>query len=142
MNRRIFLGAAGGVTASLSGCLGSVRPPDVGGDEPTLSPGEEATLSIAARSVRGLRFEAMPDEAHVIFDLDDVEISPRPSTVAESYPPIWYWRVPRWTVEVHVPIRIPPDSPPGEYHYAVTVSATDEITSNATTEAFSVLVAE
>ena len=141
MNRRSLLGAAIATTVSLSGCLVSARRPTVSGDEPTLSPGEEATLSVEARSVRGLRFEDLPDEAHAIFDLDAVDISPRPSSVAESYPPIWYWRVPRSSVEVHVPIWIPPDSPPGEYRYAVTVTASDEITSGPTTEAFSILVA-
>ncbi|SDR35856.1 COG1361 family protein [Natronobacterium texcoconense] len=140
MKRRPLLGLAIGTTASLSGCLGRIRPPEVIGDEPTLSPGEEATLSIEARSARGLRFEELPDETHAVLEIGDAEIEPSPSRIAESYPPDWYWRFARWSVEVRVPIRIPPDSPPGEYQYAVTVTATDDIRSDATTEEFSILV--
>ncbi|RQG97910.1 hypothetical protein EA473_01575 [Natrarchaeobius chitinivorans] len=110
------------------------------GDEPTLSPGEETTLSVDARSVRGLKFQELPDEDHVTFDLDNVELSPGPSSVAESYPPVWYWRFTRWSVTVEVPIHVPSDSPPGEYQYAVSVTPSGRISSDTTTEEFSIQI--
>lgn len=140
MDRRSVCGLALGTALSLSGCLGRVREPSVTGDEPTLTPGETATLSVRARSVSGLRFEDLPDDDAISIDLNDAELTPSPSTIAESYPPVWYWRVTRWSVDVSVPIRVHPETPPGEYQYAVSVTAADRISSDVTTETFSILV--
>ncbi|MEY7851165.1 hypothetical protein AB7C87_18415 [Natrarchaeobius sp. A-rgal3] len=110
------------------------------GDEPTLSPGEETTLSIDAQSVRGLRFEGLPDEDHVTFDLDNAERSPSSSSTVQTDPPVWYWRFTHWSVTVEVPIHVSSDSPPGEYQYAVSVTPSGRISSDTTTEEFSIQV--
>lgn len=142
MKRRAAVGLSLGATASLSGCLGRVRPPAVSGGEPTLSPGAEATLSVEARSARGLRFTELPSEDRVVVDVNDAELSPSPAGGADTYPPVWYWRFARWRVAVTVPVRVPPESPPGEYRYAVGVTATGDIGSDEVTAAFSIRVAD
>lgn len=142
MKRRTTVGLSLGATAALSGCLGRVRPPAVSGDEPTLSPGAETTLSVEARSARGLRFTELPSEDRVVVDLNDAELSPETAGGADTYPPVWYWRFARWRVTVIVPVRVPAESPTGEYRYAVGVTATDDIRSDEITAEFSIRVAD
>lgn len=78
----------------------------------------------------------------MIIELNDAELDPSPRRVAESYPPIWYWLPPRLSVTVDVPIQVPSDATPGEYQYAVSVSPTEDVTSNVTTEEFTITVVE
>lgn len=76
-------------------------------------------IDAEGRNVGGLVFSSLPEEAPVKLDLTRATVSPSPSSVVDSYPPYWDWRIPKQSVSVAVPVSVPEDADPGEYQYAV-----------------------
>lgn len=135
MNRRAFLAvSAPTISGVLSGCLGSSPsctdedrwPPAVEIEDLEVSQGGFDVLRIQAPGITGFQFDTRlyrcgDTDAPVRFG--DVETSPNIDAQMDSCPPIWTWDDCS-SVSVHAPVRVAPDSPPGEYEYGFRILET------------------
>ncbi|MFC7229373.1 hypothetical protein N0B31_18380 [Salinirubellus salinus] len=125
MHRRTYLSAAIGVLTATAGCLGrssASGPPTVSGDEPTVGPGQRVTLTAEATDATEFRFlPQVPEAYHESVSLVETDVSPTPSTQADSFPPIWYWDRPR-DVTGELVVEVASDAPDGEFGYDVSVA--------------------
>lgn len=129
MNRRKVLQGAGGAgIAAMSGCLGTLNQitgdgwsPRVEGENPTIAPGEESTLTVEATDIGGFQF-ILPESEGINFktSLDDTTVSPMPDSGNDSLPPQWFWPS-RTDVTVTTPVVVAEDVIPGEYEYGARV---------------------
>jgi len=150
MNRRQLLASGGtGMTLGLVGCIDSVYglaggtnwSPTVDGSEPTVTPGDEATLTVQAMEVAALQIiESDGDALTIEKNISDAEVSPIPYTQLDSDPPYWLWES-RTSVEAAFPLSVAADAEPGEYHYEVRVFA-EETLDTESVESFTVTVTE
>ena len=135
MDRRAFLAGSSTLAVGASaGCLGWTGAPArstteslaVEGDEPTLEPGDSATLVVRTTAIQRCQFTAYCHEtAGVELRLNDAALAPEPTAgVMDSYPQIWTWKR-RRDVTVNVPVDVAPDASPGQCEYAVAVAADD-----------------
>jgi hypothetical protein len=134
MKRRRLLVITGGALCGTAGCLRRVTvneadgAPSVDAATVELGPGEEATVTVTAENVGSMSintFVAPADssrESKPVVGLDEENLSPSPTSVAESMPPDWNWSPPRATISYEAPIGVPSDVSPGVYDYPVTVS--------------------
>jgi len=120
------LAATAGCLDALGAAAGASGDPAVDGPEPTLAPGAETTLTVEATAVDELRVTAYcaSDDA-VTFDVNAADLTPGPSGVQESYPPIWHWRYPV-TVTVELPVRVAGDAAPGRCEYGLAAAQGDD----------------
>jgi len=129
MHRRTYLAAATGVLTAVAGCLtspGASGPPTVSGDEPTVSPGDRVTLTAEATDVTEFRFlPPVPDGYGEYVSLVGTDVTPTPSSQADSFPPIWYWDRPRDATGELV-VEVAGDAPDGEFGYDVSVANGDD----------------
>lgn len=141
--RRTVVGAVVGavVLVVLWVLRGFIGSPSVGGTEPELRPGTSSAVDIKARNAGGLVFTSLPNETAIRIDLNEATLSPRPSFEVDTYPPYWYWRIPRQSISVEVPVVVNDDAEPGVYHYAVRAyDSSDRDTATSVTEAFAITV--
>ncbi|WP_336328727.1 hypothetical protein [Halovenus sp. HT40] len=134
MKRRRLLVTMGAALFGTAGCLRRLTvdeadgPPSV--DTPTveLGLGEEATVTVTAENVGSMSINTLvapadsSRESRPVVGLDEENLSPSPTSVAESMPPDWNWSPPRATISYEAPVRVPSDVSPGVYDYPVTVS--------------------
>lgn len=122
MNRRqLVAGLLAAGTATAAGCAGDEEwTPEIDGDSATLSPGEEAIVTVHATDGGGFGFQPPPDGISIRTDAPERDVSPPPDSGADSYPPRWFWSS-RTDVAVEVPIAAADTAAPGEYQYGVTV---------------------
>ena len=142
MNRRRFAAAllAAG-TVPLAGCAGDgAWDPTVDGGTPTLSPGEEATVTVRASDVGGFSFHPPPDGITIGWTDSERDVSPSPDSGADSAPPRWFWSR-RTDVTVEVPIGVAETAAPGEYQYGVTVFP-DEDSEQSVDKSFEITVTD
>lgn len=144
-SRRTVVGTVvGGVVLVVLWTLrGFVGSPSVKGTDSELRAGTTSTIDVEARNVGGLVFSSLPEETSVRLDLSRATVSPRPSSVIDTYPPYWYWRIPRPSVSVAVPVSAPGDAEPGEYRYAVRAyDSPDRDAATSVTEEFTISVVD
>ncbi|MFC6954148.1 hypothetical protein [Halorubellus litoreus] len=136
MDRRAFLaGSSALAVGATAGCLGWTGAPArstteslaVEGDEPTLEPGDSATLVVRTTAIRRCQFTAYCHEtAGVELRLNDARLDPEPTAgVMDSYPQIWTWKR-RRDVTVTVPVDVAPDASPGQCEYGVAAAGGDD----------------
>lgn len=146
MKRRHTLALLGSVLAGTAGCLDASGPPSVTGTEPTLAPGEQSTVSVEAENVGSMHVSALPAMSPapdaVYIDLTDADLTPDPSSGAESFPPYWNWGRSRQSVTVTLPLRIGSDVRSGDYEYGVAVWNDADRSSEGTERTFSITVSE
>ncbi|QAU12333.1 hypothetical protein EKH57_06155 [Halorubrum sp. BOL3-1] len=127
MNRRRFTAAllAAG-TVPLAGCGSDGEwNPTVDGDTPTLSPGEDTTVTVRATDVGGFAFRSPPNGITIGWAASKRDVSPPPDSGEDSAPPRWFWSR-RTDVTVEVPIAAAETVDPGTYQYGVTVVPDDD----------------
>lgn len=140
MNRRRYLaGCLLPLATGLTGCqaiTGSEAnctddwTPGIDGDEPTIAPGDETTVSIDVSNTTGL-YLGRPSSDTLEFDIAEASVVPSPDQAADSSPPKWYWDS-CTGVSVTVPIQASDDAEPGEFYYSV--SAIQSRSDDAETE--------
>lgn len=125
MHRREFLAwGVGTIGVGITGCFGRAftsTDPSVTGEELTLHPRERATITITAHHVQRLSF-GVPSTAHDLLNPRSFSVTPEPTTVAESLPPIWQWDRSRTTVEASFTVTVADTAEPTELSYRVTLS--------------------
>lgn len=132
MNRRQYLtGFITALSTVTAGCLSILEEsaactgegsPHVQADEPTLVPGDETTVHVAATNVTGLYFGPVPmDDDGLEVDVASASISPSPDRSLDVYPPKWYWSD-CTNVDIDVPVRAAVKTEPGKYTYTVAVT--------------------
>lgn len=89
----------------------------------TVAAGETAIVTIVATNVGGMSFDPPGDPTNrpVEFTFEDAKLSPPPDVVWTSDPPTWTWDRARGRVTAEIPVRVPGDTPPGDYPFRVTV---------------------
>lgn len=134
--RAVLRTASAAALGGMSGCVVKQAvgrsddqwDPEVTGDEPELSPGEQSSVEITAGPLRSFRLKLLGDiglrnelpDGPVQFDFSQVTIEPRPSGSFDSMPPIWTWGS-QVDVTVSLPVHAADDAPMGDYRYAVTI---------------------
>lgn len=125
MHRRSYLSGVAATLVAGTGCLGQPRasgPPSLSGEEPSVDPGQRVTLTADAENVTEFRFEPqVPENYHEHVSFVETDVSPTPSTQADSFPPIWYWDRPR-DVTGELVVEVAADAPDGEFGYGVSVA--------------------
>lgn len=122
---------------------GFVGSPSVRGTDSELRAGTTSTIEVEASNVGGLVFSSLPEETSVRLELSRAAVSPRPSSVVDTYPPFWYWRIPKQSVSVSVPVSAPDEAEPGEYRYAVRAyGSADRDAAASVTEEFAIGVVD
>lgn len=117
--------------------------PSVKGTEPKLQAGTTSTIDIKAHNIGGLVCSSLPEETSVQIDLSKAKVSPRPSFQVDTYPPYWYWRIPRKSVSVEVPISVHGDAEPEKCHYAVRAyNSSDRDRATSVSEEFTITVVD
>lgn len=144
-SRRTVVGTVVGavVLVGLWTLRGVVGSPSVRGTDSELRAGTMSTIEVGAHNVGGLVFSSIPEEPSVHLDLNRATISPHPSSEVDTYPPYWYWRIPKQSVSVSVPVSAPDDAEPGEYRYAVRAyGSSNRDTATSVTEEFVISVGD
>lgn len=131
--RRLLLGTSLALAVMLAACLGfsvSDRPPadctepwspSIEANEPTIAPGEHATVRLTITNVTGFSYGPYEDADQVYYDwMNEKSISPSPDFSADGSPGTFYYEE-CTHVEIRVNVSIPPDTKPGEYRYGVWV---------------------
>jgi hypothetical protein len=133
MSSRLAVAVAG-VAVVLTGCFGGGPPGDdaastsatVVGDPVTLVPGQTATLTVEATNVGELWISTRPQSDAVRVDVRNATLSPRPSQVAETFPPFWGYDRVEPSVTLRVPVTAAADAAAGTYTVGVTaLNSTD-----------------
>ena len=142
MNRRqLVAGLLSAGTATVAGCAGDEEwTPEIDGDSVTLSPGEDATVTVRATDVGGFGFRPPPDGIRIRTAAPELDIAPPPDSGEDSYPPRWFWSS-RTDVTVVVPIAAAETVDPGTYRYGVAV-VPDADSERAVHEEFDLTVTE
>ncbi|MEZ3164387.1 hypothetical protein ABNG03_13830 [Halorubrum sp. RMP-47] len=143
MNRRCFVaGLLSAGAVSLAGCAGDDGEwdPSIGGDTPTISRGDEATVTVEATDIGGFTFRPPPDGITLGLSDSERDVSPSPDSGEDSYPPTWFWSG-RTIVTVMVPVAVAKSVETGEYQYGVTVYP-DADSERSVRESFSVTVTD
>lgn len=120
MRRRPLVAAIAGASTGLAGCLGggSDDPePTIDGEDVTVAPGEERTVSIEIEDAGSVVVSALPESEDVSLPLAEASFSTEPSDQDDSYPPYWTWSPVEDRVELELPIRVADDADPGEYGF-------------------------
>jgi len=140
MNRRRLVAGLRSVGAvPLAGCAGDGEwNPTVDGDALTLSPGEEATVTVRATDIGGFAFRPPPEGITIGTAASERSVSPPPDSGEDSAPPRWFWSR-RTDVTVEAPIAVAETAEPGEYQYGVAVFPGDD-SERSVREAFEITV--
>ena len=130
--RRLLLGASLALSVVLAGCLGfsdAGRPPaDCSGDwspgieadEPTIAPGENATVRIVATNVSGFSYFGYGSQPTVDQWIRIESTSPPYDRSSDTSPPGYFWEE-CTHVEIEALVSVPPATEPGEYTFGVHV---------------------
>jgi len=144
MNRRKYLSIVG-TSTFFSGCtaLGGTKSESDTNDEiltvsaPTVTPGENATITLEAQSVSHLRFDTVPDVD--IVEYENAEFSAHPTTTYQMSPPTWIWSLPK-TLSGTIPITVPDTTTPEAHQYSIVMKSA--VTEEVVTETFTITVEE
>lgn len=153
MRRRPVIATIAGASTGIAGCLGndSEGPePTVDGEDVSVAPGEERTVSIEIEHVGSVLVSALPEAEGVSLPLGDASFSTPPADRDDSYPPYWTWSPAEDAIEIELPVRVADDAEPGEYRYEVSAwhaeveggDGVDPVEGEAVREEFTIEVVE
>lgn len=131
--QRLILGSSLALAVLLAGCLGfwfGGRPPadcsepwspSIEANEPTIAPGEHATVRITITNVTGFGIGPYEDADQVYYEwMDEKSVSPSPDISADGSPGTYFYEE-CTHVEIKTNVSIPPDTKSDEYRYGVGV---------------------
>ena len=152
MNRRTFLVSSLGATV-LSGCIttggnnGSkpsqnkdwTKSSRITINSKEVLPTQNGTIVIKAKNIRKMVVHPTQDNP-IPLKYEKATFSPHPNSVAESYPPQWYWESTQTKVRAKIPFHVSTDTIPGNYSYTVSISNEFSHHPDSETEKFSITV--
>ena len=130
--RRLLLGASLALPVVLAGCLGfsdAGRPPahcsgdwspGIEANEPTIAPGENATVHVVATNVSGFSYFDYGSQSAIDRWIRIESTSPAYDRSSDTSPPGYFWEE-CTHVEIEALVSVPPDTEPGEYAFGVHV---------------------
>lgn len=152
MRRRPLVATIAGAGAGIAGCLGdgSDDPePTIDGENVSVAPGEERTVTVAVEEAGSVLVSALPEAEGVTLPLEEASFSVAPDGRDDSYPPYWHWSPTEEAIEIELPVRVADDAEPGEYRYEISAwsveveggEGVDRIDAEAVREEFTIEVA-
>lgn len=124
MTARIYLAACLVFVFLSVGCLdGGESTAELRVQNVSVQPGSETVIEIQARHAGAMQVGVSPrrNDSYPNVEVGNASLDPEPTSVLESYPPIWLWEPPAGQVNLSVPVRASPDAVPADYWYEITV---------------------